>query len=57
MRSLSNMLRDPERAAILLALEASNWNRSKAAQALGINRTTLYRKMRDLGLRAYGDVG
>jgi len=31
-------------------LEANNWNRNASAEALGINRTTLYKKMKRLGL-------
>ncbi len=54
---LSEAMRDPQRAAILAALESSGWNRSRAAEILGINRTTLYRKMRDLGLGSYRDAG
>jgi transcriptional regulator of acetoin/glycerol metabolism len=42
---------------LLAALTAHGWNRSKAAASLGINRTTLYRKMRELGLRAFGRAG
>jgi DNA-binding NtrC family response regulator len=56
-RTLADAMRDPERAALLAALAASGWNRSKAAASLGINRTTLYRKMRDLGLKPFGEVG
>jgi len=47
---LADRLRAPERAALVAALEAASWNRSEAARSLGINRATLYRKMRDLGL-------
>jgi DNA-binding NtrC family response regulator len=32
------------------ALEACQWRRHKAAEVLGISRTTLWRRMRDLGL-------
>ena len=32
------------------ALEAHGWNRTAAAQALGISRTTLWRRMKDYGL-------
>ena len=56
-RTLSQLLRDPERAALLETLEKHGWNRSQAAKALGINRTTLYRKMRDLGLTHLGEAG
>ena len=31
-------------------LEANQWNRQATAEALGINRTTLYKKMKRLGL-------
>ncbi len=48
--TLAAQVRGSERAALVAALEAAGWNRSRAARALGINRTTLYRKMRDLGL-------
>ena len=43
-------LQDPERRLILDALEAHGWNRQLTAAALGINRTTLYKKMRKYGL-------
>ena len=56
-RTLSQRLRDPERAALLDTLEKHGWNRTQAAKALGINRTTLYRKMRDLGLTHLGEAG
>lgn len=38
------------RAAIVAALEASGGNKAKAAKALGIHRTDLYRKLKKLGL-------
>ena len=31
-------------------LESNHWNRHATAEALGINRTTLYKKMKRLGL-------
>ena len=40
-----------ERERIVAALEASHWRREEAARALGISRTTLWRKMRELGIR------
>jgi transcriptional regulator of acetoin/glycerol metabolism len=40
----------PERQIILEVLESNNWNRQITAEALGINRTTLYKKMKRLGL-------
>ena len=41
---------DGEPARIRAALEANRWNRAQAATALGMSRTTLWRKMRELGL-------
>lgn len=55
-KTLADAMRDPERSALLAALAASGWNRSRAAASLGINRTTLYRKMRDLGLNPLRDA-
>jgi DNA-binding NtrC family response regulator len=45
-RSLRNALVAPERQIILNALETNGWNRQKTSAALGINRTTLYKKMK-----------
>jgi DNA-binding NtrC family response regulator len=47
---LKAALQDPERRLILEALEAHNWNRQETAEALGINRTTLYKKMKRYGV-------
>jgi DNA-binding NtrC family response regulator len=49
-RTLKEALEGPERQIILEVLEAHNWNRNATADALGINRTTLYKKMKRLGL-------
>ncbi len=49
-RTLKDALSMPERQIILDMLEAHNWNRQATAEALGINRTTLYKKMKRLGL-------
>jgi transcriptional regulator with GAF, ATPase, and Fis domain len=38
------------RAEILAALEAQRWKVAQAARQLGISRTTLWRRMRELGL-------
>ena len=40
----------PERRFVLRALEANDWNRQQTADVLGINRTTLYKKMKQLGI-------
>jgi two-component system response regulator AtoC len=47
---LKAALAGPERQMILDALERSGWRRDAAARALGINRTTLYKKARRLGM-------
>lgn len=49
-RTLKEALEGPERQIILEVLEANGWNRNATADALGINRTTLYKKMKRLGL-------
>lgn len=40
-----------EAASIRAALDAHHWNRETTAASLGISRTTLWRKMRELGVR------
>jgi DNA-binding NtrC family response regulator len=47
---LKDALGAPERQIILETLQENNWNRNATAAALGINRTTLYKKMKKLGL-------
>ena len=49
-RTLKEALAGPERQIILEVLESNNWNRNATADSLGINRTTLYKKMKRLGL-------
>ncbi len=48
--TLSQAMIEPERRVILRALEANDWNRQQTAEVLGINRTTLYKKMKQLGI-------
>jgi PAS domain S-box-containing protein len=43
--------RASEKEAIRRALESSRWNRGLAASHLGMDRTTLWRKMRRLGIQ------
>jgi DNA-binding NtrC family response regulator len=50
-------LEEPERQIILAALEAHRWNRQQTADALQINRTTLYKKIKQYGLEQYGRTG
>jgi DNA-binding NtrC family response regulator len=49
-QSLKEALEGPERLIILQVLRENNWNRNATADQLGINRTTLYKKMKKLGL-------
>jgi len=49
-KRLKEALTNPERQIILEVLEMHHWNRNATAEALGINRTTLYKKMKKLGL-------
>ena len=49
-RTLKEALEGPERQIILEVLESNGWNRFATAEVLGINRTTLYKKMKRLGL-------
>jgi DNA-binding NtrC family response regulator len=48
--TLKEALEGPERQIILQTLKEFQWNRNVTADALGINRTTLYKKMKRLGL-------
>jgi len=47
---VADAMREPERKIILKALRANDWNRQATAKDLDINRTTLYKKMRALGM-------
>ena len=49
-QTLKEALEGPERQIILQVLKENNWNRNETADQLGINRTTLYKKMRKLNL-------
>ncbi len=48
--SLKESLAEPEKNIIRQALEANHWNRQKTSEALQINRTTLFKKMKQYGL-------
>jgi DNA-binding NtrC family response regulator len=49
-QSLKRAMQIPERQLILETLREQDWNRNATAAKLGINRTTLYKKMKRLGL-------
>ncbi len=51
-RPLKDALAEPERRIIEAALRANGFNRQLTAEQLGINRTTLYKKMKRYGLDA-----
>jgi len=50
--ALKTALAEHEATLIHNALQANNWNRQKTAAALAINRTTLFKKMKQYGLYA-----
>ena len=49
--ALKDALKTPERDIILKVLAEVRWNRSEAAKRLGIHRSTLYHKIRQLGIQ------
>jgi DNA-binding NtrC family response regulator len=49
-QTLRDALEGPERQIILEVLRANSFSRSVTADRLGINRTTLYKKMKKLGI-------
>ncbi|MEZ6087865.1 MAG: sigma-54 dependent transcriptional regulator [Pirellulaceae bacterium] len=49
-QTLREALEEPERQIILQSLRHHHWNRAATADTLGVNRTTLYKKMKRLGL-------
>lgn len=48
VRNLQDVLNDMEKEAIINSISAANGNKSKAAQLLGISRSSLYEKMSKL---------
>jgi len=48
--SLKQALAEPERRILEAALRANGWNRQITAEQLGIDRTTLYKKMKRYGM-------
>ena len=46
-----SLAEDPaERLRIVQVLESARWNRGRAAEALGMSRSTLWRRMKELGI-------
>lgn len=56
-QTLKEALEGPERQIILQVLRENDWNRNETADQLGINRTTLYKKMKKLGLENPRAIG
>lgn len=50
-KSLKDIIAEPEKQIILTALNDSGWNKKRTALALGINRCTLYNKMKRYDIR------
>lgn len=48
--SFKEIVSEVEREVILRSLEENKWNRSAVAQSLKMNRSTLYAKMKELGI-------
>jgi transcriptional regulator with PAS, ATPase and Fis domain len=49
-RPLKTAVEDFERSYIRAVLERCRWNRTRAAESLGVSRRTLHRRLRDLGI-------
>ncbi|HDM89651.1 MAG TPA: sigma-54-dependent Fis family transcriptional regulator, partial [candidate division WOR-3 bacterium] len=49
-------LEELERRYILQVLDETGWNKNRAAQILGIDPSTLYRKLQRYGLSKSGSV-
>jgi DNA-binding NtrC family response regulator len=54
-RPLRELMQTPEKQFILAALKYNDWNRQKTAADLDINRTTLYKKIKQHGLEEHGE--
>lgn len=54
-RALKDSIQEPEKQIILAALRYHEWNRQKTAEALDINRTTLYKKIKQYDLEQVGE--
>ena len=53
---LEQALLEPERRILLAALRANGWNRQETARQLNINRTTLYKKIKQFHLEEYANA-
>ncbi|MGD9855817.1 MAG: sigma-54 interaction domain-containing protein, partial [Planctomycetaceae bacterium] len=55
--TLKTALASPERQILIDALESNGWNRQDTAKMLGINRTTLYKKMKKFDISFEKQIG
>lgn len=53
---IANTMNEMESLFIMGALKRNNWSRKQTAKELGMNTSTLYRKIRKLGLKIQGKV-
>jgi DNA-binding NtrC family response regulator len=53
--NLKHALQEPEKVHILQVLKEVGWNKKKAASKLGVNRTTLYNKLRKYNITPHPD--
>ena len=53
---MAEVLSQVERPLLKLLLEQTNWNQQRTAKILGINRNTLRKKIKTLGLRTQRDI-
>lgn len=53
--SLKEALKEPEKIFIIKVLKEVGWNKKKAARKLGVNRTTLYNKLRKYNILSAQD--
>ena len=51
--SRDSKLKNPERVELINIMESTHWNRKKAAELLGVSRTTLWRKIKKHNLDYY----
>jgi transcriptional regulator of acetoin/glycerol metabolism len=56
-RMRSSPTQETERKALLAVLQATNWNKTEAAQRLNWSRMTLYRKMAKYKIAALPSAG
>ncbi|MDP1853746.1 MAG: sigma-54 dependent transcriptional regulator [Candidatus Omnitrophota bacterium] len=51
-KSLKDIISEPEKQTIITALNNAAWNKKRTAEVLGINRCTLYNKMKKYNIKS-----